>query len=1027
MKHYSLVASLLLCASALASAFEVDLEKGGAPWKLNGLSAEVAGGALRLREIGERKHGTAKIRVPVKGARYLQIVAGASENPQHYMTVGNVSAPGMPRGYLFQGCNTFPLPDGNFTLALTLFGPRGTTPGGWYDVKAVRTVEVPLDGVCVTSKKPVVKVGDSFRVEYTALPGGARPAALPLQVYFGSSMAPVTFGDPVVLHDDGEAGDRKAGDGVYSAVVAVTEKASRLQDVKGGPLPGGELCFAVRLPNGAASQGVAAFAFDVATKNPIWGAGTLRMTPTTAEYHARWERAVSGKVNLAHGRPVEFSVQPNFKLTVGKNNTDQLDLTDGRLSARGDDLLRVDSGAVGWRTGEDLSNGIDMLVDLGKVEPVDKVVIRINCGDKQRQIQRSPRSLAVLVSKDGERYYPAAPPMIKLEPGEKDQSDFKGQYYLEENDDTIFCYPFELPVQANARYVMVRIVPDGGNLYTDELAILKADALPNGGDAAYNGTPERRLTEGYLLTPAFNGDFFIADNLPAPNYFKFRDLNRDLNRVKAPKALKMVVELPEGIVCRNAEAASEAFVRDGGKYTRFTLAVPSDPSARAHQMEHLPFFFQAERNLKVAGKACFYVTADGKPSHVTERTIRVLTLPEAPRRFRGLTVLSRMQIGDSAWPGYLDNLRKLGFSGAQIYPYLPLRGGAEQFPPEYCAAVEAARQAGYQIVMGFNGLKEMYHPANHPSEEVWCQTDSPRHNTCPSFRGREYQAELAKITRCVAVFKPACIQWDIEHWGRALPGMRTCARCLAGWKQSGKSWEAYLDDLSVELNRDLTEAVAKGARQAAIPMPAIYNYNRQALSRSYHGFEKWALNHQFVTGSQPSLYVAGNELRVHNSIRGNYDLQPDKGRRVIAPVLTPNTYGAYEPYHLEQMIYETMLNGAAGFFYYPWRGFVSPVYFYYHARAMQNVIRHQDLILDGEVFTPQCSQPKMTVSGVRNGDEALVLVGNYLGAQETCAVQAPFDQAAVTDVLTGKALAPADLKELQVPRHRVRLLHWRRK
>ena len=114
------------------------------------------------------------------------------------------------------------------------------------------------------------------------------------------------------------------------------------------------------------------------------------------------------------------------------------------------------------------------------------------------------------------------------------------------------------------------------------------------------------------------------------------------------------------------------------------------------------------------------------------------------------------------------------------------------------------------------------------------------------------------------------------------------------------------------------------------------------------------------------------------------------------------------------------------FFYYPWRGFISPIYFYYHAKAMENVIRHQDLILDGEVFTPQCDVAEMTVSGVRSADEALILVGNYAGAQETCAVKAPFDKATVTDVLTGKVLAPAELQALKVPKHRIRLLHWKR-
>ena len=1018
MKRILLLAGCIL--GALASAFEVDITKGGALWKLDNLSAENVGGALRLREIGPKSYGTAKIRIPVREAKYLQIVAGQSEEPQHYISVSNVSTAKEPQGFIFQGCNTFPLPKDNFTLSLTLRGPRGETAGGWYDIRAIRTVDVPFGGLVISAEKPVVKVGDTFRVDYHGIQGDIPSLELTLQAFLGTSMAPVTFGKQVILRDNGKDGDLHAGDGVYSAVVKITENATCLQNEQGQPLPGSALCFAVGLPAGAKSYGVANFSLDIATKNKMLNNTKLRLTATAAEYRQRWENAVAGKVNLALGKPVDFSYPPNFHLTIGKNNTDRLDLTDGKLSSRGDDVLRFDSRAVGWRTGDDLSNGIDMVIDLGQVEPVAKAVIRINCGDKQKQVQRSPSRFLVLVSKDGKLYYPAAPPMLKLQPGEKDQSDFKGQFYLEENDDNIFCYPFELAINANARYVMVRVVPDGGNLYCDELAILKADVSVS--DAAYNGMPEERLTDGCVLAPSFNGDFFIADNIPAPNYFKLRDL-----RASKPKEdMKMVIELPAGIICRNADVASESIEKQGKPYTRFIFAINKDPQKRARQLEHMGVFFQAPKEAGKHGKAFFYVIIKGKPSHMTERDITVINIPESKQMFKGLTVLSRMGIGDEAWPGYLDNLRKIGFSCAQIYPYYYMRSGEEKFSKEYLDAIQAAHKAGYKIVIGFNGLLGMYHKENHPSEDVWCLTDNPKNNPCPSFRGKEYQAELGKITRSVEMFKPSYVQWDIEHWYKALPGMRNCTRCQDGWKKSGKSWEAYLDDLSVELNRDLTEAVAKGAKNASIPTPGIYNYNRQALTKIYHSFEKWELNKQFVTGSQPSLYVAGNEFKVHNSIKGNFDLQDDKGKRSIAPVLTPGTYGAYEPYHLEQMIYETMMNGSVGFFYYPWRGFISPIYFYYHAKAMQNVIKHQELIFTGEIFTPQCNQADMSLSGVKDQNEALILVGNYLGTKETCAIKPPFEASTVTDVLTGKVLPPSELQKLNVPLHRVRLLHLRR-
>ena len=68
----------------------------------------------------------------------------------------------------------------------------------------------------------------------------------------------------------------------------------------------------------------------------------------------------------------------------------------------------------------------------------------------------------------------------------------------------------------------------------------------------------------------------------------------------------------------------------------------------------------------------------------------------------------------------------------------------------------------------------------------------------------------------------------------------------------------------------------------------------------------------------------------------------------------------------------------------------------------------------------------MIASGVKSADEALVLLGNYLGAREYCIIEPPFKEGVVTDVLTGKQLTPSDLRELKVPNHRVRLLHWKR-
>ena len=152
MKRLLLLSIMLATAGSLAADLPIlDQSK----WNISGLSAANAGNRLRLQENGPKAYGTAKTRVAVGKNKYLQIIAGASENPEHYITVSNVSGSKTPHGVIFQGVNTFALPAKNFTMALTLRGPKGTTPGGWYDINAIRTVTVPEGGLVISAEKAV--------------------------------------------------------------------------------------------------------------------------------------------------------------------------------------------------------------------------------------------------------------------------------------------------------------------------------------------------------------------------------------------------------------------------------------------------------------------------------------------------------------------------------------------------------------------------------------------------------------------------------------------------------------------------------------------------------------------------------------------------------------------------------------------------------------------------------------------------------------------------------------------------------
>ena len=116
--------------------------------------------------------------------------------------------------------------------------------------------------------------------------------------------------------------------------------------------------------------------YNIKTANKIPNTIT-RLTPLAAQYRDQWYQATKGE-NLALGKEVNFSIAPEFYLTAtgGKKlpNRDRFDLTDGALSVRGNDVLRFDYHAVGWRSksssGADIFNGVDMIEI---VERTDKV------------------------------------------------------------------------------------------------------------------------------------------------------------------------------------------------------------------------------------------------------------------------------------------------------------------------------------------------------------------------------------------------------------------------------------------------------------------------------------------------------------------------------------------------------------------------------------------------------------------------------------------------------------------------------
>jgi hypothetical protein len=279
---------------------------------------------------------------------------------------------------------------------------------------------------------------------------------------------------------------------------------------------------------------------------------------------------------------------------------------------------------------------------------------------------------------------------------------------------------------------------------------------------------------------------------------------------------------------------------------------------------------------------------------------------------------------------------------------------------------------------------------------------------------------MERVAENVKKTRPDYVFWDIECWYNGAMEAAQCSRCKAEQQASGKPMDEFLKDKGTGSFKDLYQAVQKGSSGNKMPEVASYNHHAEKpLHQLIVDFNQ--IYPRYVNDAQPSLYVAGRAEDVHNSIRANYKLL--KTRKII-PWLTAGTYGEFEPYKLEQMILEALLNGACGITYYCYADFDTPLDFYYHAKALAEIAPYEDLIMDGEVLEPTGSNKQLTYSGIRKGGEMLLLIGNYQNTPGSTTYSAPFTTVTqIKDLRSGKALPAENPIKLDVPKDGIMLLY----
>lgn len=139
-----------------------------------------------------------------------------------------------------------------------------------------------------------------------------------------------------------------------------------------------------------------------------------------------------------------------------------MQLTDGKFGERTDERIWFERGCVGWQGPPVMT----IFADLGEIQPIDAVVIRLLGGAEQNSLE-FPDELRVLLSDDGETYYQVA---SRHKRGLDDLSD--DAWDLPE-EKLAWVQNFRLPVGLKARYVALQIAHQKQFAVSDEMAVVK--------------------------------------------------------------------------------------------------------------------------------------------------------------------------------------------------------------------------------------------------------------------------------------------------------------------------------------------------------------------------------------------------------------------------------------------------------------------------------------------------------------------------------------------------------------------------
>lgn len=669
---------------------------------------------------------------------------------------------------------------------------------------------------------------------------------------------------------------------------------------------------------------------------------------------------MEGRENLALGRPVVFVPSPDYGLTH-RGDSDATDLTDGKLTTRDDRKIWFDSSAVGWSYG----GRVNLALDIGRPARIDEIAIRLLGGAPQAGVTM-PGWIEAFVSHDGEHYFKVAE-CSRWRPGDFHRfgvPDAAGLAW-------IHCLRFtDLNVQG--RWIALRMYT-GGLSATDELYVFGSPAK-DGDQEPVSGEPADFTVlhpQPYFHKP----ELVIATNVPAPIPVGVVVPEGEGRK----EAVDLTLDVPSGVEIRGGRVGSAALedveleqASDGG--TRYRFKTPASSSTKVLGRLYVQATDWQDGQ---TGKLRYQFAHDGWESPPQELPLRAVRVPPAPRLKRIMAGLGWWSAADTAaWPDALDAWDQIGLNSFPMFSQW-----MKPDDPLWELAGEA-RSRGFFMTNIDSPLHRLLEKRKG-EPEIYCQfaDGSVGENLCPSYRGPFYREEIERFAGAMGRARPHLASVDIELWGWRGPlDCRKCTRCREDFQASGlESWEAWQLAKGDQMWRDLVTAARDQVSRNGGPEFEIGGYDFRPGPAYQNVWSVDRLYPDWMESSQVSTYSC--LYPYHLGLIGD-EVRDDRRRLPqsdVLPWLTPGDAGTFPAESFEWALLECYANGARGVYFWSSRVWDAENLIAYN-RVIRAIAPVEELIVEGELVGEAASvDAPGRVSGIRRGNEMLLLVADYFG------------------------------------------------